>query len=100
MLLSVRPGFEGAVAHFMETGIVPTVEELGLMASGLYLPFLSENTGSDVAIESATPYGEPWELRAPTVLVKLRSDKTLPTWTSVADANGLIEWMSGPGDPF
>ena len=100
VLLSVRPGFEGAVAHFLETGIVPTVEELGLMASELYLPFLSENTGSDVAIDSATPYGEPWELRAPTALVRLRSGKTLPTWTSVADTKGLIEWIPGPGDPL
>lgn len=98
VLLSVRPGFEGAVAHFMETGTVPTVEELGQMASKLYLPFLAEETGSDVAIESAIPYGKPWTLRAPTALVKVRSDKTLPTWTSVADAEGRISWIAGVGD--
>lgn len=100
VLLSVRPGFEGAVAHFMETGMVPTVEELGQMASMLYLPFLAEETGADVAIETAKPYGEPWQVQAPTALVKLRSDQTLPTWTSVADAKGRITWVAGAGDPF
>lgn len=100
VLVSVRPGFEGAVAHFMETGIVPTGEELGLLASELYLPALGEETGADQAIEKATPFGEPWQIRAPTTLVKLRSGKTLPNWTSVTDAKGLISWAPGPGDPL
>jgi hypothetical protein len=100
VLLPVRPDFEGAVAHFMETGAVATVEELGGMASKLYLPFLAEQTGADVAIDSATPYGEPWQLRAPTALVKLRPDRTLPTWASVADAKGRISWVAGAGDPL
>ncbi|MDM0109318.1 hypothetical protein QTH97_30585 [Variovorax sp. J22R24] len=100
VLLSVRPGFEGAVAHFMETGTVPTFEELGRMASKPYLSFLGEETGSDVAIESATPYGEPWQLRLPTTLVKLRGEDTLPTWVTQTDAKGVISWKPGAGDPF
>jgi hypothetical protein len=100
VLLAVRPGFEGAVAHFMDTGTVPTVEELGQMASKLYLSFLTEDTGSDLAIESAKPYGEPWQLRAPTALVKLRGDKTLPAWTSQANAMGGIDWNARAGDPL
>ena len=100
VLLSVRPGFEGAVAHFMETGTVPTFEELGQMASKLYVSFLGEETGSDVAIESATPYGEPWQLRLPTTLVKLRAEDTLPTWITKADAKGVITWVPGTGDPL
>ncbi len=100
VLLSVRPGFEGAVAHFMETGTVPTFEELGQMASKLYVSFLGEETGSDVAIESATPYGESWQLRLPTTLVKLRGEKTLPTWITKTDAKGVITWVPGTGDAF
>jgi hypothetical protein len=99
VMLPVRLGFEGAVAHFMETGTVPTVEQLGQMASGLYLPFLEEDVGTDVAIERATPYGEPWQLRAPTALVKVRSSKTLPTWTSAIDGAGHLVWSPGAGDP-
>ncbi|MET0231584.1 MAG: hypothetical protein ABW186_11690 [Rhodanobacteraceae bacterium] len=100
VMLPVRPGFEGAVAHFMETGSVPTIEELGQMASGLYLPLLEESIGTDVAIEKATPYGEPWQLRAPTKLVKVRSSNTLPTWTSAVDAQGRVVWNAGVGDPL
>ena len=97
--LSVRPGFEAAVAHFMDTGTVPTVAELGLMASGQFLPFLAEETGADVDIEAALPYGELWELRAPTALVKLRADQTLPAWKAAADAKGRVTWIDATGDP-
>ncbi len=97
-LVPVRPGFEGAVAHFMETGVVPTVEELGQMAGPLHLTFLAEGPGTDDAIDSAIPYGEAWEMRAPTTLVRLRSDSTTPTWTAVPGADGRLEWTAGAGE--
>jgi hypothetical protein len=98
VLVSVRPGFEGAVAHFMDTGTVPTVAELGQMASPLYLPFLAEAGGGDVAIEDATPYGPPWQVRAPTTLVKLRSAPTMPAWTGAVDGSGHFSWTAEAGD--
>ena len=98
VMLPVRPGFEGAVAHFMETGTVPTVEQLGQMASGTHLH--SSRRSAPKVIERAAPYGEPWQLRAPTALVKVRSSKTLPTWTSALDAQGCVVWSPGAGDPL
>jgi hypothetical protein len=97
-LVPVRPGFEGAVAHFMETGDVPAVEELGQMVGALYLPFLAEGPGTDVAIDRAIPYGEAWEMRAPSTLVRLRADATVPSWSAAPDADGRLVWTGGPGE--
>jgi hypothetical protein len=99
VLVPVRPGFEGAVAHFMDTGDVPTVAALGEMVSPLYLPFVAGGATEDASIEEATPYAPSWQIRAPTTLVKLRPAGTMPAWTSGVDGGGHVVWTAGPGDP-
>jgi hypothetical protein len=100
VLVPVRPGFEPAVAHFMDTGDVPTVAELGQITSPQYLPLLTETMGMTRSIEEAVPVGDPWEVRLPTTLLKLRAPGTLPTWTAVPGPGGTLTWQAGAGDPL
>ena len=87
MTVPVRPGYEQAVADFMNKGVVPTEADLlsGAVTTGLYVPFFAEVTGVDGGPDTVVPYGDPpveWELRVPTTLVKVRTDNTLPKWAS------------------
>lgn len=81
-----RPGFEGAVDHFMTYGELWNGGPLPPISSPLYLPIADEiaeqldRPGAEVA------QGEPWTVRIPTTLVHLRPDDKLPQWTQ--DANG------------
>lgn len=81
VVLPVRLGFEDAVLHFLETGMVWNgSDELPEISSDLYLPIaqeIRERTGEE---PSDTPFGNPWEVRVPTALVKLRDDDSLPRW--------------------
>lgn len=82
----VREGFEGAVDHFMESGEVWNGNELPAVSSEMYISIakeLSENLGRP---GNEVPEGEPWEVKVPTTLVKLRSDGKLPKWKQ--DDNG------------
>jgi hypothetical protein len=98
VLLSVRPGYEGALAHFMETGTVPTLGELGQIGGRDYVPFLSERGGVDVAIDRAVPYGDPWQVLMPTSLVALGPGQSTPTWKASVSAEGIHGWAPGPPD--
>lgn len=85
--LPVRPGYEQAVADFMNKGIVPTEADLlsGAVTTGLYVPFFAELMGAQGDPETVVPYGDPpleWLLRVPTTLTKVRTDNTLPKWAS------------------
>jgi hypothetical protein len=76
----VREGFDGAVDHFMHFGEPWYGGPLPVVTSDLYLPIaeeLAEQTGRPGA---ETPFGEPWEVRLPTSLVRLRDDTSLPHW--------------------
>jgi hypothetical protein len=82
VVLAVRPGFEAAFCHFLETGepwngtgtppaihdpiYVSIVDELRELAGG--------------ALATPEPMGEAWEVRLPTNLVMLRRSSTLPAW--------------------
>ncbi len=83
----VRPGYEQAVADFMNKGIVPTEADLlsSAVTTGLYVPYFEEVMGVQGGPDTVVPYGDPpleWELRVPTTLVKVRTDDTLPKWAS------------------
>ena len=70
------------------------------MASPLYVPLLTETIDDGVEIQAGVPYGEPWDVRIPTTLVKMRADATLPTWTAKKTAQGEMAWSAGPAEPL
>jgi hypothetical protein len=88
-----RPGFEGAIDHFLTFGEIWNGGPLPTISSPLYLPIADEiaerldRPGDEVA------QGEPWTVRVPTNLVKLRADDELPRWQQ----NAAGEWVEVGG---
>ena len=83
----IRPGFEGAVDHFHLTGLVWCGHGLPPVSSPLYLPIADEIAERLQRPGDEIPQGDPWLVRVPTTLVKLRADDQLPRWTQGADGD-------------
>jgi hypothetical protein len=95
LILPVRPGFEAAVAHYMETegeeGIwsgdgSPDID------SPLYVSIVDEiREQSGNTEREPVPVGEPWEIRLPTSHIMLKKEEALPEWE---ERDGEIwEWV-------
>ncbi len=84
--ISVRPGFQDLVNHFMETGEVYEGNGLPKMGDPGYVPFIDEQINSlgGPGQEIQWPPNQPieWDVVTPTplVLVRKNSEKQLPTW--------------------
>jgi hypothetical protein len=87
VVLPVRPGFETAVAHFLDTGEIWDGANPPLLTSPLYVSIIQEIKERDLAPGDEVAQGDPWEVRLPTTLVRLRPDGSLPTWQK--DAAGV-----------
>lgn len=84
--ISVRPGFENLVKHFMETGEAFEGDGLPQMGDAGYVPFIDEQINSlgGPGDEVAWPPQDPiqWDVISPTPLILVRSvtEKRLPIW--------------------
>lgn len=87
--LPVRPGFEAAVDHFRLFGDPWMGGSLPAISDDTYLPIADELTERLGRPGDEIPVGEPWEVRVPTSLVRLRADDALPTWTKQPDGSWL-----------
>ncbi|KKZ58596.1 hypothetical protein EMCG_05492 [[Emmonsia] crescens] len=84
-----RPGFEAAIDHFLQFGELWNGGPLPAISSKLFLPIADEIAERAQKPGQEIPQGEPWKLRIPTQLVKLRQDDKLPKWTKNEDG----EWV-------
>jgi hypothetical protein len=89
VVVSVRPGFELAVAHFLETGQIWEGGDPPDVTSPTYLNIIDEIKERTGAEGDEIPQGNPWDVRIPTALIKLRHQETLPAWIK----NGQGEWV-------
>ncbi|MGO4408968.1 MULTISPECIES: hypothetical protein [unclassified Brevundimonas] len=80
VVVSVRPGFELAVAHFLETGQIWEGGDPPLVTSPAYLNIVDEIKDRQQAGDDELPVGDPWEVRLPTTLILLRKKDSLPRW--------------------
>jgi hypothetical protein len=87
----VRPGFEKAVAHYLETGELWNGSDPLDITSDTYLPIIKEIQERDAIPGAEVPYGDPWEVRLPTTLVSLRDDGKLPRWKEEPKGSG--QWV-------
>ena len=83
----VREGFEGAVDHFLTFGEPWMGGPLPAISNPLYLPIAEELAERLNRPGDEIPVGDPWEVRLPTSLVRLRDDGSLPTWLKNADGS-------------
>lgn len=85
VLVPVRPGFEGAVQHYLRSrepwngGPVPDIDD------PLYLAVHAELRDQQDDLNNAVPYGDSWQVVVPTPLVWLQPDGTLPTFDCGAE---------------
>jgi hypothetical protein len=84
-----RPGFEGAIDHFMTYGELWEGGPLPTISSPLYLPIADEIAERLDRPGDEIPQGDPWTVRIPTSLVQLRADDKLPQWAQ----NPEGEWV-------
>lgn len=75
-----RPGFEGAIDHFMTYGEIWNGGPLPAISNPLYLPIADEIAERLDRPGDEFPEGDPWPVRIPTTLVHLRPDDKLPQW--------------------
>ncbi|MEU8133890.1 hypothetical protein [Streptodolium elevatio] len=79
----VRPGFEAAVVHYLETGEIWNGGPPPDITGSTYVPIVKEIQEAQGAPGNEVPQGEPWLVRLPTTLAKLRPDDKLPKWKKV-----------------
>lgn len=93
VILAVRPGYEVAVEHFLNSGTIPTTDELLDVGGRLWVALVDQLREQQGEGDVETAVGEPWEFRIASDLVRARRDGLLPKWTL---SNG--EWVEEP-DP-
>jgi hypothetical protein len=77
----VRPGFETAVAHYLETGEIWNGDgSPPQINSPLYVSILDELKARADAPGGEIAVGDPWITSVPTPLVILRTEPGLPAW--------------------
>ncbi len=86
-VVPVRPGFEGAVDHFLTFGEIWNGGPLPAISNPLYLPIADELAERLDRPGTEIPQGDPWEVRVPTTLIHLRADDQLPTWQKNAQGD-------------
>lgn len=95
VVVPVRPGFEKAVAHFLETGKLWGGEgEPPTINSPMYVSIIDEIRERTGAPKGEVPVGEPWDTRVPTALVLVRPKSDLPKWKRVS----ADEWQWLPDE--
>lgn len=98
VVVPVRPGFEVAITHFVETGKIwsgtGTPPDIN---SPLYVSIIEEIRDRTNAPKGEKPVGESWDVRLPTPLVYLRGSTDLPKWRRVAGKDW--QWEPVPESP-
>jgi hypothetical protein len=85
VVLPVRPGFEVAITHFIETGKIWGGEgEPPQINSPLYVAIVDEIRERTGAPKGEVAVGEPWDVRVPTALAIIRDRADLPAWERTA----------------
>lgn len=83
VVFPVRPGFEAAVIHYLDTGEIWDGGQVPDISSSLYVPIVNEIAESEQRPGEEVPVGDPWLVTLPTTLVRIRPNDDLPAWEQV-----------------
>ncbi len=93
--LSVRPDFEPAVFHFLDTGEVWDGGELPPVTRAEWVAYLDDiQARRALGPDEEIPVGDPFIVRLPTTLVRLKPGATLPEWEQTEEG----EWVAVDND--
>ena len=87
IVVPVRPGFEAHVEYFRRNGKIWSGEQPPTVGDPDFLSIAAEIQANTGAPGDEEPVGDPWDIRVPTALVKLRQDNELPKWRQDEDGN-------------
>jgi hypothetical protein len=89
--LAVKPDYEQALFHFLETGVIWPGGDLPPVTDAENIGLLAElrERRSEENHHERIPVGEAFDIRLPTTLVRLRPGNTLPSWSK----NEAGEWV-------
>ena len=90
--IPVQPDFERGVFHFLDTGTVWDGGELPELISTRHLALMTDIKSRRSSETEQVPVGEPWDVRLPTTLIRVKPSASLPTW----ERNEEGEWLSVP----
>jgi hypothetical protein len=85
VVFPVRPGFEAAIVHYIETGEIWNGGPPPDISSSLYVPIIKEIQDATGAPGNEVPQGDPWFVHLPTTLVRIRPNNDLPEWQKVGE---------------
>lgn len=85
VVFPVRPGFEAAIIHYLDTSEIWNGGPPPDISSSLYVPIVKEIQEATGAPGSEVPVGDPWLIHLPTTLVRLRPNDDLPEWKKVGE---------------
>ncbi len=98
VVVPIRPKLEPLALFYLMTGQIWGGGGLNGISDSFYLPISDEIKAQEGVDSDAVPQGDPWELKLPTTLLKLRDDDLLPIWEKFAlDSNG--KWVPGDSAP-
>jgi hypothetical protein len=92
MQVPVRPGFEKAVAYFIQTGEIWQGNDPPLIDDDLYVPLVDEISANLGKLDDGVPYpegSEPWEVRIPTSLVVVQNLEEIPNIRDVLTGQNI-----------
>lgn len=75
ILLSVKPGYEEAVLHFIATGEPWDGGSPPVIGDATFIPLYEEVRAQQMRASAGTPVGNSWLFRVPTTLLYLESEK-------------------------
>jgi hypothetical protein len=81
VVLPIRPGYEQAFDRFLNTGKTPTTDELLDVGGPLWVSLVTQLRDQANPEANETPFGQPWQFRLASGLVRLRKDGLLPRWS-------------------
>lgn len=87
VVVPARLGFEGAIDHYLKIGDIWNGGPLPTVSSGMYLSIADEIAEGLDHPGDEVPQGDPWLVRIPTTLVRLRADNALPSWGQASSGN-------------
>ena len=81
VVVPVRPGYDAAILHYLETGEIWDGGSPPQVDDPLYVSIVQELEESQEAAAAGEPVGEPWAVTVPTSLVILQDTAQLPDFT-------------------
>jgi hypothetical protein len=92
VVVPVRPGFEPALQHYLDTGKLWDGQgDPPQITSPLYVSIVDEIKERTGASQGEIPVGDPWDIRVPTNLLYVRANDDLPAWSQ--NPPGSWQWQ-------